>query len=252
MGALHAGHLSLVRLAREHAAKVVVSVFVNPTQFGPNEDFAAYPRDEAGDAAQLADAGCDLMFAPAVETMYPKGAATTVHVAGVSVPLDGAARPGHFDGVATIVTKLFAIVGPDAAVFGEKDYQQLQVIRRFTADLNLPVDIVGAPIIRADDGLALSSRNAYLGSNERGVAPALQQALRHAAQRLRAGDPVSDVEAEARTTLETAGFGPIDYVEVRAAADFARLGPGPLDGQPARLLAAARLGKTRLIDNLAV
>lgn len=252
MGALHAGHISLITLARTHADRVVASVFVNPTQFGPNEDFDAYPRDEAGDAAKLAEAGCDLMFAPAVGEVYPAGAATTVHVSGVSEPLDGAARPGHFDGVATVVSKLFNMVGPDVAVFGEKDYQQLQVIRRFTADLNLPVEIVGAPTLRAEDGLALSSRNAYLTPTERGVAPTLQQALRHAAERLRAGDRVDAVEAEALAALKAAGFGPIDYVEARGAADLTRLGPGPLNDAPARLLAAARLGRTRLIDNLVV
>lgn len=252
MGALHAGHISLIALARTHADRVVASVFVNPTQFGPNEDFDAYPRDEPGDAARLAKAGCDLMFAPSVAEVYPAGAATTVHVSGVSEPLDGAARPGHFDGVATVVSKLFNMVAPDVAIFGEKDYQQLQVVRRFTADLNLPVEIVGAPTLRAEDGLALSSRNAYLSHTERGVAPALQQALRHAAERLRAGDRVDAVEAEALAALKAAGFGPIDYVEARGAADLARLGPGPLEGAPARLLAAARLGRTRLIDNLAV
>ncbi|WP_091739157.1 pantoate--beta-alanine ligase [Phenylobacterium immobile] len=252
MGALHAGHISLITLARTQAERVVASVFVNPTQFGPNEDFAAYPRDEAGDAAKLAEAGCDLMFAPTVEEVYPAGAATIVHVSGVSEPLDGAARPGHFDGVATVVSKLFNMVGPDVAVFGEKDYQQLQVIRRFTADLNLPVEIVGAPTLRAEDGLALSSRNAYLTAAERAVAPALQQTLRRAAERLRAGDRVDEVETEALGTLRAAGFGPVDYVEARGAGDLARLGPGPLGGEPARLLAAARLGRTRLIDNLAV
>jgi pantoate--beta-alanine ligase len=252
MGALHAGHISLITLARTQADRVVASLFVNPTQFGPNEDFAAYPRDEAGDAAKLAEAGCDLMFAPTVEEVYPAGAATTVHVSGVSEPLDGAARPGHFDGVATVVSKLFNMVGPDVAVFGEKDFQQLQVIRRFTADLNLPVEIVGAPTLRAEDGLALSSRNAYLSHNERGVAPVLQRALRHAAERLRSGDRVDAVESEAVAKLEAAGFGPVDYVEARGASDLARLGPGPLDGAAARLLAAARLGRTRLIDNLAV
>ena len=251
MGALHEGHLSLVRLARAHADRVVVSVFVNPTQFGPNEDFEAYPRDEARDAALLAGVGCDLMFAPTVPEMYPPGAATTVTVAGVSEPLDGAARPGHFAGVATIVTKLLNQCAPDIAVFGEKDYQQLQVIRRLVRDLDIPVEIVGAPTARAEDGLALSSRNAYLSAAERAAAPALARTLAEACSRLRAGGPVEATEAWAREALAQAGFAKFDYVEVRGAEDLARLGPGPV-ATPARILAAAFLGRTRLIDNMAV
>lgn len=249
MGALHEGHLSLVRLARAHADRVVTSVFVNPTQFGPNEDFDAYPRDEPGDAALLAGVGCDLMFAPGVAEMYPPGASTTVTVSGVSEPMDGQARPGHFAGVATIVTKLLNQAAPDVAVFGEKDFQQLAVIRRLVADLDLPIRIVGAPIIRADDGLALSSRNAYLSATERPVAARLNQVLSDALTRLRAGETVEAVERDAVATLETAGFGPIDYVEARHPADLSRLGPGPATG-PIRVLAAARLGRTRLIDNV--
>jgi len=251
MGALHEGHLSLVKLARLHADRVVVSIFVNPTQFGPNEDFEAYPRSEARDAELLAGAGCDLLFAPAVEEMYPPGFATTVTVAGVTEPLDGAARPGHFAGVATVVSKLLNQCGADVAVFGEKDYQQLQVIRRMVRDLDLPVEIIGAPTARADDGLALSSRNAYLSAAEREAAPALARALEAAIGRLHAGAPVAEVEAEAVAALCAAGFGRIDYVEVRSADDLARLGPGPLAG-PARILAAAVLGRTRLIDNMPV
>jgi pantoate--beta-alanine ligase len=251
MGALHEGHLSLVRLARGHAERVVVSVFVNPTQFSPNEDFDAYPRDEARDAALLAGVGCDLLFAPGVAEMYPPGFATTVTVAGVSEPLDGAARPHHFAGVATIVSKLLNQCGPDVAVFGEKDYQQLQVIRRLARDLDLPVEIVGGPTARAEDGLALSSRNAYLSAAERQVAPALAGALARACERLRAGAPVSEVEAEAQAALAAAGYGKVDYVEVRGADDLSRLGPGPISA-PARILAAALLGRTRLIDNMAV
>ncbi|WP_374347399.1 pantoate--beta-alanine ligase [Phenylobacterium sp.] len=251
MGALHDGHLSLVNLARTKADRVVASVFVNPTQFAPHEDFDAYPRDEARDASLLAQVGCDLLYAPTVDVMYAQGFSTTVTVSGVSEPLDGQARPTHFAGVATVVTKLLLQCGPDVAVFGEKDYQQLQVIKRLVADLDIPVEVVGAPTARAADGLALSSRNAYLTADERAKAPTLAAALRRAAERLRAGDPVDAVEAEGRAALEAAGFGRIDYFEARGAADLARLGPGPINGE-ARLLAAAVMGKTRLIDNLAV
>jgi pantoate--beta-alanine ligase len=251
MGALHEGHLSLVHLARQHARRVVVSVFVNPTQFGPSEDFDAYPRSEARDAELLTGAGCDLLFAPTVGEMYPNGFSTTVTVAGVADPLDGAARPGHFAGVATVVSKLLNQCGPDLAVFGEKDYQQLQVIRRLVRDLDLPAEILGAPTARAPDGLALSSRNAYLTAAERAIAPILARTLTTARDRLRAGTPVSEAEAEAVATLAAAGFGKLDYVEVRAADDLARLGPGPISGE-ARVLAAAFLGRTRLIDNMAV
>ncbi|THD75367.1 MAG: pantoate--beta-alanine ligase [Phenylobacterium sp.] len=251
MGALHAGHLSLIRLAKAHAGRAVASLFVNPTQFGPNEDFAAYPRDEARDAELLASVGCDLLYAPGVAEMYPEGASTTVTVVGVSEPLDGAARPGHFAGVATVVAKLLLQCGPDIAVFGEKDYQQLQVIRRMVRDLDIPVEILGAPTARADDGLALSSRNAYLTPAERLAAPELHRALAAAVEQLHAGRPVAEVEAEAIARLVAAGFGPVDYVEVRGALDLARLGPGAARG-PARILAAAKLGRARLIDNLAV
>ncbi|MBP7649736.1 MAG: pantoate--beta-alanine ligase, partial [Phenylobacterium sp.] len=171
MGALHAGHLSLVTLAKTKAVRVVASVFVNPTQFAPHEDFDAYPRDEAKDAGLLESAGCDLLFAPSVAEMYAPGFSTTVTVSGVSEPLDGAARPGHFAGVATVVSKLLLQCGPDIAVFGEKDYQQLQVIKRLVADLDIPVEVIGAPTARAEDGLALSSRNAYLTPAEREAAP---------------------------------------------------------------------------------
>ena len=251
MGALHEGHLSLVRLARRHADRVVVSIFVNPTQFGPGEDFDAYPRSEARDAKLLAGAGCDLLFAPTAAEMYPQGFSTTVTVSGVTEPLDGAARPGHFSGVATVVSKLLNQCGPDVAVFGEKDYQQLQVIRRLVRDLDLPVEIVGAPTARAQDGLALSSRNAYLTADERQTAPALAYTLTAAIERLHAGAPVAEVETEAVAALAAAGFSRIDYVEVRGAEDLARLGPGPI-AAPARILAAAVLGKTRLIDNMPV
>ena len=253
MGALHEGHVSLVSLALSRSDRVVASIFVNPTQFGPNEDLAAYPRDEAGDAARLAGAGCHLLFAPSVAEMYPPGAATVVTVSGVSEPLDGQARPGHFAGVATVVAKLLNQVRPDVAVFGEKDYQQLQVIRRMAADLDLGVEILGAPTARAEDGLALSSRNAYLTEVERRRAPELAAALSEAVLTLRAGGAVAEAESRAVGRLEAAGFGPVDYVEVRDAADLSRLGPGPVPaGRPARILAAARLGRARLIDNMAV
>ena len=251
MGALHEGHLSLVRLAKERAGRGVASIFVNPTQFGPNEDFDAYPRGEARDAELLASVGCDLLYAPTVGEMYPAGFSTTVSVAGVTEPLDGAARPGHFSGVATVVAKLLLQCGPDLAVFGEKDYQQLQVIRRLVRDLDISVEIVGAPTARANDGLALSSRNAYLSPQERQVAPEISRALLNAIAQLRAGRPVAEVEAQAIARLKDAGFARVDYVEVRGAGDLARLGPGPIV-PPARILAAAVLGRTRLIDNMAV
>ncbi|MEW5688041.1 MAG: pantoate--beta-alanine ligase [Pseudomonadota bacterium] len=249
MGALHDGHLSLVRLAGTRAERVVASVFVNPTQFGPNEDFDAYPRNEAGDAALLASAGCALMYAPSVAEMYPAGASTTVTVAGVSEPLDGIARPGHFAGVATVVSKLLNQCAADVAVFGEKDWQQLQVIRRLAADLDIPTEILGGPTARAEDGLALSSRNAYLTPEQRPVAGRLNQVLRRAHARLRAGEPVQAVEAEAVAELLAAGFARVDYVEARVPDTLDRLGPGPATG-PIRVLAAAHLGKARLIDNL--
>jgi pantoate--beta-alanine ligase len=251
MGALHEGHLSLVRLAKQQAQRAVVSIFVNPTQFGPNEDFAAYPRDELRDAELLASVGCDLIYVPAAAEMYPQGFATIVTVAGVSEPLDGVARPGHFAGVSTVVTKLLLQCGADLAVFGEKDYQQLQVIRRLVRDLDIPVEILGGPIARAEDGLALSSRNAYLTPAERPAAAELHRVLATAVEQLRAGRAVRDVEAEAIARLAAVGFARTDYVEVRGADDLARRGPGPVE-PPARILGAAVLGRTRLIDNLAV
>ncbi len=249
MGALHAGHLSLVRLALERAERVVASVFVNPAQFGPNEDFASYPRGEADDAARLRETGAHLMFAPAVEEMYPPGFATTVSVAGVSEGLCGAHRPGHFEGVATVVTKLLLQALPDMAVFGEKDYQQLMVIRRLTRDLDIPVEIVGGATVREADGLALSSRNAYLSPEERRIAPALYRALAETAAALAAGEEAPLLLARAREAVLAAGFRDVEYLELRDAETLA-----PLDraARPARLLAAARLGRTRLIDNVPV
>ncbi|HWA60184.1 MAG TPA: pantoate--beta-alanine ligase [Caulobacteraceae bacterium] len=251
MGALHEGHLSLVRLAREHADRVVVSLFVNPTQFSPAEDFDAYPRNEDRDADLLAATGCDLLYAPGVLEIYPPGFATTVTVANVSEGMEGAARPHHFGGVATVVTKLLTQCGPDVAVFGEKDYQQLQVIRRLTRDLDLPVEIIGGPTQRAEDGLALSSRNAYLSPDQRKIAPALNRALVKAAAAVARGGAVADAEAQAIAEIRAAGFDSVDYLEVRSAEYLERLGPGPTDA-PARVLAAARLGRTRLLDNVAV
>ncbi len=249
MGALHAGHLALVAAARAAGAtRVVASVFVNPTQFGPAEDFAHYPRDEAGDAAALTAAGADLLFAPDAAEMYPAGHATSVRVAGLGDVLDGAARPGHFDGVATVVAKLLLAAGPDLAVFGEKDWQQLAIVRRLVADLALPVEIVGAPIVRDADGLALSSRNAYLSADERARAVALPRALAAACEALHGGAAVAPTLAAAAAALVAAGFDPPDYV---ALVDE-HLAPVTVADQPGRLLAAARIGTTRLIDNLAV
>ena len=249
MGALHAGHLALVAAARAAGAThVVASIFVNPTQFGPTEDFDRYPRDEVADAAALAAAGVDLLFAPAVAAMYPGGHATTVRVAGLGDILDGAARPGHFDGVATVVTKLLLAAAPDLAVFGEKDWQQLAVIHRLVADLSLPVEIIGAPIVRDADGLALSSRNAFLTPGDRIRAVALPQALETARDALRAGGEVAPTLAAAAAALVTAGFAPPDYVELVDA----NLCPLTAISAPARLLAAARIGATRLIDNIAL
>ncbi len=250
MGAIHDGHLALVRAARQSCARVVASVFVNPTQFGPAEDFAAYPRDEAGDAARLAAAGCDALFAPGVAEMYPAGFATTVTVAGLSEGLCGAWRPGHFAGVATIVTKLLNQARPDAAFFGEKDYQQLQVIRRLARDLDIGVEIVGVATARAPDGLALSSRNAYLSAAERAAAPALWRTLREAAGRLADGSArAADEIARAKAALEAAGFDRVDYV---AVADAETLEDVEIVDRPARVLGAAWLGRTRLIDNVPV
>lgn len=249
MGALHAGHMALVAEGRRRADHVVASIFVNPTQFGPDEDLSTYPRREATDARMLDEAGCALLWAPDASVMYPEGHATTVTVAGVSEDLDGAARPGHFAGVATVVLKLFNQVRPDVALFGEKDYQQLAVIRRMVRDLDVPVEIVGVPTQRDADGLALSSRNAYLSEEERREARALPRALGEACGAIQRGTPPAEAIAAAREKLSKAGFDPIDYVELRDASSLA-----PMDGldRPARLLAAARLGRTRLIDNLAV
>lgn len=248
MGALHAGHMALIEAARRPGTKVIASIFVNPKQFGPNEDLARYPRREAADARLLADHGCDLLWAPPVEVMYPEGFATNVSVSGVSDGLDGAARPGHFDGVATVVTKLFNQTRADIAYFGEKDFQQLAVIRRFVADLDMAIEIVGVPTQRDDDGLALSSRNIYLDEEQRAKAVALPRALGVAARSIARGDDPEGALAEARGALVAAGF-EVDYV---ALADAETLAESPAADRPRRLLAAARMGTTRLIDNVAV
>ena len=249
MGALHAGHMALVAEARRRADHVAASIFVNPKQFGANEDLSTYPRREAADARMLEEAGCTLLWAPTVGAMYPDGFATNVGVAGVSDGLCGASRPGHFDGVATVVAKLFNQVRPDIALFGEKDYQQLVVIRRMARDLDFDLEIVGVATERDADGLALSSRNIYLSEAERSAAIALPRALAEAAAALAVGAPVAETLARARGRLETAGFDPVDYVELR---DADTLAPMLSLDRPGRLLAAARIGRTRLIDNLAV
>ena len=248
MGALHDGHLSLVTLAKNKADRVVASIFVNPIQFGPREDFARYPRDEQGDLAKLAKAGIDLVFAPDTAEMYPQGFSTQVKVSDLTEDLCGAARPNHFDGVATVVTKLLLQCAPDFAVFGEKDYQQLLVIKRLVRDLNIPVDIVGAPIMREHDGLALSSRNAYLSPSERKIAPVLYQTISEVAADLAKGRGCDDAVVAARFKLDAAGFR-VNYVAVRDPDTLKPLS-GPVTR--ARVLAAAFLGKTRLIDNVAV
>jgi pantoate--beta-alanine ligase len=247
MGALHAGHMALVDAARRGGDRVVVSIFVNPTQFAPNEDFAKYPRKEQADSRMLASAGVDLLWVPSVEEMYPDGFVTDISVGGIAGLLDGAHRPGHFDGVATVVAKLFNQVQPHVALFGEKDWQQLAVIRRMVADLDMDVEIVGVPTQREDDGLALSSRNAYLIAEERSRAVALPRALGVAERTIAKGGDVEAALAQARESLIAAGFD-IDYV---ALADAETLG-APIEGRPMRLLAAARIGGTRLIDNIPV
>lgn len=247
MGSLHEGHLSLVALAKTKADRVVVSIFVNPTQFAPTEDFSAYPRNEERDLAALAGIA-DAVFAPTVGEMYPPGFATTVSLAGPALGLETEFRPNHFAGVATVVAKLLLAALPDRALFGEKDYQQLLVVRRMVRDLAIPVDIVGVPTIREADGLALSSRNAYLSPEERQVAPELHRALVIAAAAIRAGGLAVTALAEARQTLNDRGFD-VDYVELR---DAGSLGEVTDRAAPLRLLAAARLGRTRLIDNIPV
>ncbi len=249
MGALHAGHLSLLSRAQREADRVVATIFVNPTQFGPNEDFARYPRREVEDADKLAATGAHLLFAPTVEEMYPAGFATTVTVAGLTDDLCGPRRPGHFCGVATVVTKLLLQAQAEVAVFGEKDYQQLQVITRLACDLDIPTRIVGSPTVREADGLALSSRNAYLTPAERAAAPTLFKVLGTIAERVAAGEAAAAPLAWGLDRLAEAGFGPVDYLELRAGdtlETLTQVRPG------ARVFVAAWIGRTRLIDNLAV
>lgn len=247
MGNLHAGHHSLLHVARTHADVVVASVFVNPTQFGPNEDFARYPRTPDADAAGLAANGCDALFLPGVEELYPYGAGRSVTVSVPELPavLEGAIRPGHFDGVATVVAKLFNLVQPQVAVFGQKDYQQLLVIRRMVRDLGFPVEIVAAPIVREANGLAMSSRNQYLDAGQRDRAGAIRAALQAIAAGIAQGESFASVEAQARSVLEQAGLVP-DYAVVRDAGDLGE----PKPGSALVALIAARVGATRLIDNL--
>lgn len=249
MGALHEGHLSLVRAAKQRCGHVVATLFVNPKQFAPHEDFERYPRNEAGDATLLASAGCDLLYAPERSVMYPDGFATSVLVSSVSTMLEGQMRPHFFGGVATVVTKLLLQALPDAAFFGEKDYQQLLVIKQLTRDLDIPVEIVGCATVREHDGLAMSSRNAYLSADERRIAARLNIVLHDAINTVRVGAPVDAVEAEASRHLTAVGFTSVDYVAIRNADT---LQPIASLSEPARILAAAWLGKTRLIDNMAV
>lgn len=248
MGALHAGHLALIEAAKRPGRKVVASIFVNPTQFGPNEDLSRYPRRETADARMLTEAGCDLLWMPPVEVMYPAGFATKISVSGVSEGLDGVSRPGHFDGVATVVAKLFNQARPDVALFGEKDFQQLAVIRQMVADLDFGIEIQGVPTQRDDDGLALSSRNIYLDDAQRAAAVALPRALGVAAKAIARGDAADDALASAREALIAAGF-VVDYLEL---VDAVTLTPGTDPESARRLVAAAKIGATRLIDNLDV
>lgn len=248
MGALHEGHLELLRLAATRADRVVATIFVNPTQFGPSEDLAAYPRDEARDRAMLEGAGCDLLFAPPAAEMYPDGFATAVRVERLTECLCGPLRPGHFEGVALVVTKLLNQVQADIAVFGEKDWQQLVVIRRLARDLDIATEIVGAPVVREADGLAMSSRNRYLDPAQRAVAGRLNKVLFAAAERIARGAPAG---AEAAAALRAAGFEAVDYVECREAETLEPVEQfDPV--RPARLFAAARIGRARLIDNVPV
>jgi len=248
MGALHEGHLDLVRHAKTLADKVAVSIFVNPLQFAPTEDLDRYPRDEAGDVARLESVGCDLVYLPTPDMLYPEGFVSRIEMAGPALGLETDFRPQFFSGVATVVSKLFNQVRPDIAVFGEKDYQQLAVIRAMVRDFDMNIDIVGHATVREADGLALSSRNAYLSPQERAIAPKLHQALQAIRDMALAGGDTGAAITNAASGLQAAGFGQIDYIALRDAVTLGE----PRDGQPRRLLAALWLGKTRLIDNIAV
>lgn len=249
MGALHDGHLSLVAEARKQSDRVIVTIFVNPMQFNNPSDLEKYPRDEAQDLALLKAAGVDVLFAPGVDEVYPEGFSTRITVSGVSEPLEGAFRPGHFEGVATVVAKLFGMTQAGRAFFGEKDWQQLQVVRRLVTDLNIPVRVIGCPTIRETDGLAMSSRNVRLSAAERAIAPALPAAMARAAAAMRAGRPVAEALDAARAEIAAAGLGPIEYLDLRHAESLA---PATNLDAPARMLAAVWLGDVRLIDNIAV
>ena len=250
MGALHQGHLSLVHQASAMAQRVVVSIFVNPTQFAPHEDFAAYPRTLRSDCDKLADTGIvDLIFSPPPEEMYPPGFATGLTVGGPALGLETDYRPHFFGGVATVVAKLLIAAMPHVAIFGEKDYQQLLVIRRMVRDLGLPTEIIGAPIVREPDGLALSSRNVYLSSNERIIAGTLNKVLADACNQVRACGPIAEIEKQSTIALLSSGFDSVDYVAIR---DAQTLAPIETLERPARILAAAKIGRTRLIDNMSI
>ena len=250
MGALHAGHISLVELAKQKADRVIVSIFVNPTQFAPNEDFSAYPRTEAADAEKL-KGKANLIFAPDAADMYPDGFSTTVSLTGVTEPLEGTFRPTHFAGVATVVAKLILRAMPDIAIFGEKDWQQLMVIRRMVTDLDIPVEILGGPIMREADGLAMSSRNIYLSPEERKAAGQLNIILRETAESVAKGTPISKATAEGGKRILALGFDKLDYLEIRDAASLSAYADDK-PTSPARILVAAKIGKTRLIDNMPV
>ena len=249
MGALHDGHLSLARAARAQSDRVIVTIFVNPMQFNNPEDLKKYPRDEAHDLALLEAEGVDVLFAPGPEEVYPEGFATMVSVAGVSGPMEGAFRPGHFDGVATVVTKLFGMTQAGRAFFGEKDWQQVQVVERLVRDLNIPIRIIPCPTIREADGLAMSSRNVRLTAEERAVAPALHRSMQAAAEAIRGGGDVAAALEAARAAVLAAGFASVEYLDLR---DAETLEVATALDRPARLLAAAVLGEVRLIDNIAV
>ncbi len=250
MGALHEGHLSLIDLVKTKADRAIVSIFVNPTQFAPHEDLDAYPRTEAADAEKLSGRG-DLIFAPSADEMYPHGFSTTINLTGVTGPLEGEARPTHFAGVATVVAKLLLQALPDMAAFGEKDWQQLQVIRRMVADLNIPVEIFGGAILRESDGLAMSSRNVYLTPDERKAAGQLNVVLRETADQVASGENIDEATAQGAARILALGFSTVDYLEVRHAETLTAFTSGKA-GETARILVAAKIGRTRLIDNMPV